>query len=117
MNGLQITADYKKIFIQTYNSIEQREYLMKSNKWINQQSNIVRWELHAKTMNKLNQGHRHIVQKYIRNKLPSNIRQNKYHQYKIPPCKVCNTEIELVRHILTCKACKECNTIQKNYQT
>jgi hypothetical protein len=86
----------------------------KVNKWINNECDMVWWEVHEKSITSLTKGQQRVIHKYIHNKLPCYYRQNMYYEEKSSKCRMCG-KTETQEHILTCKKCIDRKKLRKEY--
>jgi hypothetical protein len=98
-----------------FHSMSLREYLIKSNSWLQVTIDQIWWDVHAKAIKKLSFSRKKFIIKYIHNRLPYNSRQNKYYSYKDSICKICRKETETQDHFLTCTGCSNSNKMRKDY--
>jgi hypothetical protein len=102
INELLLTADCKKNIRSAYLSMDLREYMLNKNNWTDSTIDNIWWEVHKSSIRSLSTTTKRLIQKFIRNKLPTNYRQNIYYSYKPSKCRKCNSETETQEHIFKC---------------
>jgi hypothetical protein len=63
----------------------------------------------------LSEGQQTSILKFIHERIPCNLRESKYYEYRSPMCRMCNNYIECQNHILCCKNCQNRQKLRKNY--
>jgi hypothetical protein len=115
MDGLLVTAKYKKYLRRAFLSMDYREYLQQRNNWKTVDLDNIWWEAHEAAINSLGTTKKRFIQKFIHDKLPTNYRKNKLYNYRSALCSTCNSTIETQHHMLSCKGCQKREQLQSKF--
>ena len=102
IEGEPTTSKEALLLRRAYLSQNLRQYIIGREKWKEQTPDLVWWEAHKRSIQRLNPTDRTRIQKFIHRALPTNKKlndQDKDHPIRCPSC----TEIETNDHVFQCK--------------
>jgi Zn finger protein HypA/HybF involved in hydrogenase expression len=116
IKGKQITSHRKKVLKSAHQSINMRTYMKEANNWSDAQIERIWWKINDKSLAKLTDGKKLIIQKFLHGQLPCNHRNNIMYEYKPPFCTLCNQVHEDQSHVLRCPKCPSRKLIQEKFK-
>jgi hypothetical protein len=102
---LPIFSEHNKNIKETYHAIRYKKHLSDSYGWNEHIINKIWWEPLDKALNRLPEGNKTSLHKFIHKRLPCNRRENIYYPYLSDSCKLCSDITECQFHVIRCQNC------------
>jgi hypothetical protein len=115
INNKVIMSKRKQTMRDTYQSIFMREYYQEKYGWNDATMESIWWQIFESAIPAFSANEQTTLYKYIHRRLPCNIREYTYYEYKSPICSTCKIEIETQNHVLQCTGCDKRHKLKKNY--
>jgi ribonuclease HI len=115
IRGLRVSANYTQLIRELYTSIKLKKHLKDSNQWSDQTLATIWWTPQSHVLENCRPGEQKTIIKFLHKRWACNKKENRYHGYISPFCKLCNDVIECQDHILQCQQCESRNQSRNTY--
>ena len=102
INDYYVNANVCKVAKKCYSSINARRFLQAKYNWDDITTDNIWWNVHAKSLQKLELHNRIRINKFIHNHCSTNSRDHLHYKHKLEVCNMCSHSEETENHILQC---------------
>jgi hypothetical protein len=103
INEHYVNANVCKVAKKCHSSINARKFLQAKYEWDDETTDNIWWNVHAKSLQKLELHNRIRINKFIHNHCSTNSRDHLHYKHKPEVCNTCSHSEETEDHILQCQ--------------